>query len=416
MAGTGTSRLATVVAVGLSVVVLGPVRAGDLPEEPPEERRQAPEIDLSVGDDRPRYPFALYVEASAGLTEVDSIATSIQTSVTRNSSGFLDVDESEFGRAAVGWRLPEDRGSFLVRFEGHKETSYEFNTVGNDARAVTPTGTAILATAPVPWYRVNASNGSFRSERRPPLWDPDTEDTVDPNGEPDAAEITRFGPSELNVSRAAPQNLQNRLQFVDFIFQRDFGGRTISGRWTSGLRYSVYEGNVPAGMWLSVTESERLGFTDGGFQRLISFNQDATGVGPTGSLELQLHYFRDRLVLFGQGKFAFIIQSVETNSSAFTVLVSSGVSEDPDPQPVTPFEATLNADRDKSAWQLTAELGVRVRLVEGLRLHLSYVKNSFQDVVLMPTRVFLETDGVSANYKTQDYELDGWIAGVGFQF
>ncbi len=200
------------------------------------------------------------------------------------------------------------------------------------------------------------------------------------------------------------------------MYRRDFGGRRYNGRWATGLRYFAYEGNTAAGAWLNI-DLIGGGFTSATLLRVISFSQEASGAGPRVSLEFRQHFFRDRLTLYQQGRAAFVLQSLETDSGEFLTLV-----RDPVQQVFIPANARLRTDTNKSSWQPGLELGLRVRLLEGFHLYGAYVLDSFQDVVLYPVEITIPENpgqipqGVTAIYKTQDLQMSGWLAGLTFQF
>lgn len=374
--------------------------------------------------------MALYVEASYGSASAADVDSSLITTATRHSSNTTSLDNI-FGRAKLGWRLPADRGVFLISFSGYKEDSYTFSGVGSENAAISPPPTpgtdpaAVVSNVPLTWWTVQIADGRLVASRRPPLWT--ISDDRDGNGRPDPGEV-RFDyaspcpPGRLDcpvtVARSVPDNLQNRLQTVDGLFQRDFGGRRFGGRWTAGLRYFVYEGNIPTSAWLSISYNQGVGlnFTDGTTLRLLRFSQEASGLGPTGSLEFQSHFFRRRLTFYGQSRFAFILESVKTDSGPFfTIALDPGGL-------LLPAPARLQQDLEKSTWHFGVELGARVRLLEGLHVELAFNRTSYQDVLLLPVSITIPEDpgdapqGTVGLYKTQDLEMDTVYLGLGYQF
>jgi len=361
--------------------------------------------------------FNLYVEALAGSTDADPLVTGIISRSTEVSTGSLILDGNRAGRVQVGWELPKGKGSFLLRFEGHKEDSYLFSTVGSQSRAIDPTDGdpfETLAEAPLRWWTVVAANGTQSSLQTTPTWDPNLDDT-DNDRVPDTDEVN-FVPSPNTLSGPAPADLQNRVQSVDLLYQREFGGRRIKGRWSTGIRYFTYKGNVPAGAWLHLDEVG-VGFTNGGVLPLLSFTQDSSGGGPSVTLEIQEHFFRDRLILFQQARAAFVIQSLQTDSGEFFTLVRDSIQNI-----LIPATARLQTDLNKSSWQPGLDLGARIRLLEGFHLNLVLSLSSFQDAVILPTQIIIPenpgqaTQGVAGIYKTQDLQMEGFLAGLSFQF
>ena len=85
-------------------------------------------------------------------------------------------------------------------------------------------------------------------------------------------------------------------------------------------------------------------------------------------------------------------------------------------------QARLQESRDKSTWQNTGEIGVRFKLRNNLRFELGYSITGYLDAIILPSLIVVpETqdqinEGVTALYGTQDYDVEGWHAGMSFQF
>ena len=85
-------------------------------------------------------------------------------------------------------------------------------------------------------------------------------------------------------------------------------------------------------------------------------------------------------------------------------------------------EARALENREKIVWQVTAEVGARVRLLQGVTAEIGYGQTSFQDAVLVPTAFFIPqvaTDvqaGTSILYNTRDLLFGVIHGGVSFQF
>jgi hypothetical protein len=346
--------------------------------------------------------FALYLEAGGGAASANDLNSSIETTSNDTSLATLSLDENFFGRAAIGWQLtPKERGRFVLRFEGYRETNYVFDAQGKQATDSTGSWTG----DPLTWWTVHAEAGGTTSVRTTPI--------CCEEGEPyyDEGEIPN-----LVVESPAPDDLQNRLQSFDLLFERRFGGRKTRAVWTAGLRYYNYDGNVPAGAWLNLVESG-VGYTDGGVLRLLSMQQTASGVGPVFSIELQHGFLRDRLVIFGEARSAFVLQSLEVDSGDFFALVREGSSGT-----LVSTQARLHETTSKSSWQPGFEIGLSVKLAEDFNLYLSYLINSFQDVVILPYNITIPDSpnqafqGVSAVYNTHDLQYDGGVFGFNFQW
>jgi hypothetical protein len=353
----------------------------------------------------------MFVEVAAGSATIDDINSSIATSDESLTQNNLTLDDQDYGRVLVGWTLPADRGSLLIAFEGYKENSYSFDAEGLQSRLSTGAST----TGPLDWWSLSIENGQLNSARTPSVWDQLVNDT-NGDGLADPNEVV-YLPADIVITKSVPDNLLNRVQTIDLLYRRDFGGRRISGRWDAGPRFFQYKGNIPVAAWIAVGASAGEGFTDGLQNRVLVFEEKATGVGPTFSLEIQFHFFRRRLTLYGQGRGAFLITSLSTDSGPFFSLI-----RDPTNATMFPAEARVRRDLDKSTWNLGGELGVRVRLLEGFLFHAAYSVTAYQDAVLLPnTFSFPEnipqsTQGTVALFNTQDLTTTTVRAGFSFQF
>jgi len=361
--------------------------------------------DTDNGDaDKKKSKFAIYVEAAGGSATATDINSSITTTSSRLSLANLSLDGNYFGRAAVGWRLtPKERGKFLLRFEGYREDSYKFDAQGKQAAAV---GVAEGTVDPVVWWTVHSERGGTTSVRTTPIYNPVSDEVYyDEN----------FIPN-LTIHSPAPDDLQNRVQTYDLIYERRFGGRRTRAVWTAGLRYYSYDGNVPAGAWLN-TNFAGVGYTDGGVLRLLTMSQGGSGAGPVFSIELQHGFWRDRLVIFGEARTAFVLQSLETDSGVFFTL-----TRPPSGGALLPAPAMLSESTSKSSWQPSLEIGLAVKLVEGMQLYFSYLVNSYQDVVILPRNITIPAnpnqapEGVSAVYNTHDLQYEGGVFGFNYQW
>jgi len=369
------------------------------------------------GQDSPpekKFRFGIYVEAAGGDMELTPLDASIDTTTFDISEGLFRIDSNGFGRAAIGWQLnPAEKGRFALVYNGYEEDGYAFEAQGMQARA---DGTLFLVTAPVVWWTVNADPSGTQSVRTVPSWNP--ADDANQNNLPDPDEVRYLeDPADrLVVQSPAPNNLQNRLQTYDGIYQREFGGRKTRAAWTAGIRYYIYEGNIPAGAWLNA-DAAGVGYTDGGVLRLITFNQEATGVGPTFSLELQQRFWRDRFQIYGNAHAAFVFANLEADSGRFFTLVRDTTSS-----LFVPVPASLQRSTSKTTWQPGVEIGIRVQAVEGLFFYASWNLNSYQDVLLTPTSIIIPESagqapqGVDGVYNSQDLEYEGGAFGITYQF
>ncbi len=358
--------------------------------------------------------FALYIETQTGAASSDPVSTTMFTLDNLGSISSVTLEDQAAARIAVGWKLPEGRGKFLVVWEGLKETEWSFRGTGLKPNLA---GTSRQAGDLVTWWNVEINGGTLTSQAQIPTWVED-EDDVNENSFPDPEEI-RIEASPLGTTRSVVETLENQVQTLDAMYTRPFGGRWINAGWGVGMRYFVYDGNMPATAWLQPARirEDTEGFTDGANLRLLNFNQATTGFGPAGFTELRLNFFRDRLTLYWIARAAFIIADVETDTGDFFTYVRNSST-----QTITPVAARIQELRSKDIWQTGAEGGVRVRLVDNLVLHLGYFLNSYQDAVLIPSRISIpETtaqapQGVTALYRTRDIRVDGWRGGFSFQF
>jgi len=360
----------------------------------------------------------LFVEIAYGQVEADPVNTSISTSSIDKAVGALVFDENDAGRAVLGWELKNDKGWFLGRFEGYKETSYSYSAEGRQARVVDNNGDPVttLASSPIAWWMIEAGPQSWTATKSAPIWDATTDDT-NGDGVPDAGEVNQdFSNPDVLITNIGPDGLQNRLQVFDALYQRDFGGRKYSGRWNAGMRYFAYEGNILATTWVN-DATAGVGFTDGGFIKPLTFAAETTGIGPTGSLEFRMKFFRDRLIIYGLGRAAFVLQDVTTDSGVFFTLV-----REPSNNTLIPATAQLKTERSKASWHFGLEFGLQIRLVDQLYFNLFYQGTAYQDAILLPTNIIIPDDvnsaaqGTSGVYSTQDYQIEGGFVGLSYQF
>jgi hypothetical protein len=408
------------------------------PEEIPAEPADVPE---ATAEETPERHNGLYVSVGYGMGSFDSFDTSILTDVDQISSGTFEIDEASLGIAAVGWKLREDRGAFRVMFNGYKEESYTYDGIGASSQLVSeqvdlgctasdlegldnvgdspgfitsPEGGRCL----YGWWDVSVRDGRWVAERTPATW---AEGADDANGDSAAnpEEIVILDP-DRRIERSIPDDLQNRLQTVDAVYGREFGGRRYSSQWWAGLRYFVYEGHMLGTAWLDTpADPQGSGFTDGVLLRPLFLAQDASGFGPTVSWEADFNFYNRGLVLYVRGQSAFTFNSISADSGEFfTITRNVGASN--------PFEisapARLSEERDKSSWQNTGEVGARVRLRNGLEFELAYRLSGYLDVVLYPSQIRIPASpaqtaaGTTAVYNTQDVRVESWHGAVGFQF
>lgn len=369
--------------------------------------------------------FALYLETAVGGAGTSDVDTSLETSVQRVTYSTFDPGDRSFGRVVVGWQLPLNRGTFLLRFSGYKEDGgWELTGTGASASV---SGTSTPAETPLPWWTIDMREGLLVATRNAPLWS--SAQDADGDSKPDFDEVT-YGGVDQTTSIAAPTTMQQRARTYDLAFQREFADKGPTdhwtGRWSGGLRHFQLEGAVPVPGWLGHSSGEAgiLGdpglFSEGALLRPLLVNQDTSGIGPAGTLELQFQFLRRRATAYAQGRAAFLIQKLSADSGLVYTLTRRKLDGGPDAFYPTPL--LLQHDVDKTSWQVGAEIGLRFRLLPGLTAALEYHRESQQDVLLLPDRLNIPADieaapfGSDAIFTTQDIDYDGWSAGLSFQF
>lgn len=396
----------------LLVLVSGTVPGPAAQESDPAAPETAAATQETEDTSEKKLPFALYVEAGVGVVSADDLEPSITTENGGESRNLLTLEDMDYYRAALGWKMPDGKGDFRVTFNGYKENGYRFVGEGFQ-KAVTPS--APVGPGCCRYWLVIAEDGNLSSSRFSSFWELATDD-ANGNEIADIEEITTV--LDYENSRTITDNLQNRVQSVDLVYGRTWGKRRYTARWWGGLRYFEYKGNIPAAAWLKSTGVPGNGYTEGFLLKLINFAQDTSGAGPTGAVEADFNFFEDRLTLFLGGQFAFILSELDTDSGDFFTLAQTLTP----PFLNIPVPARLQETRNKSTWHNTGEAGVRVKLKNGLQFEAAYFISGFLDAVLLPTAIQIPANETelglepSAIYKTQDLVFDGWRSGLSFQF
>jgi len=369
-------------------------------------------------ESKSKTPFGLYVEAATGTATAQEIDASISTLSTHIAYSYLNLEDQAYARAALGWRLPYGKGDFRLRFDGFKEDGFRFTSTGVQSALDQTLDVANSITGNLDWWAIDVEDGDVHSVRTPPVWDPLTDD-ANANGTVEPEEV-RYPNVDMDFTSGIASDLQNRAQAIDLMYGRMFGSGRVTARWWAGLRYFVYEGNIVSAAWLQTTPTGE-GFTENALLPLMNFYNESTGIGPTGAMEVDLNFFDDRLSLYLQGQFAFMMMDLSVDSGPFATLVLYQ-PQGSNARYVIPIDAHLTATRNKSTWQDAIEGGVRVKMRNGLQLELAYYVNGFLDVIILPAEISIPENreeaaqGSSALYRTQDYVLDGWRAGIAFQF
>jgi hypothetical protein len=400
----GTGLLLALLAPGTSAIAQD--EAASASEEPGSEETKS------------KTPFGLYVEAAAGQATAREIDASITTLTTHRAYSYLNLEDQAYARAALGWRLPHGKGDFRIRFDGFKEDGYTFSSSGVQAALDQSLDVPNAVTGNLDWWALEVVDGAVHAVRTPPVWDPLVDD-ANANGSVEPEEV-RYPYVDLDFNSNIASDLQNRAQAIDLMYGRKFGSGRYSARWWAGFRYFVYEGNIKSAAWLQTTPTGE-GYTDNALLPLLNFHNESSGWGPMGSMEVDFNFFDDRLALYLQGEFAFMMMDLSVESGPFATLVVYQ-PQGSNVRYVIPIDADLAATRNKSTWQDAAEAGVRLKLRNGLQLELAYRVTGYLDVIIMPSDISIPENreeaaqGSSALYRTQDYVLEGWRAGIAFQF
>ncbi len=353
---------------------------------------------------------ALYLEVGFAGGAFEEIDPSVQTDPNFVSRATLEIESIFGGRAVVGWKLPFDRGRYVLAFEGFEEDSYEFEAAGLFNQVLGPFGVETTTTL-YPWWSVRSSDsGRVDGVRNPPIWtDADQDNNLDP-GEVAA------GAADLLFSSPTTDTLKNTTQTWDLLYQREWGGRRFRGAWSAGVRAFLYEGTVPMAAWLGLDALlPGTQYTDGTVIRLVPLAQETKGWGPTGSGEAQYNFARGRVVVYLQARAAFLLQDMEVDSGPFVTYALGTIGTKVAP-------ARLEQTLDKSVWQLTGEIGGRIRVLPGTHLLLSYAYRSYMDALLLPVEIQIPRvenqveGGTIGLYKSHDLRIASYHAGLSFQF
>lgn len=401
------------------------VAAQDAPPPPPPpaeepattEAPAAPAEEPAAPAEKPdepkeKMPFGLYVEAAVGQASADDLQTGIQTLTTSVTDSVLSLEDQQYVRAAIGWKLPHGKGDFRLRFDGFKEDGYALTSQGLQSSLDPDLGVQNPINGNLLWWTVDVKDGQMHAVRTPPQWDP-TADDANGNGEVDPDEVRYIG-ADLDFTSTTAPDLKNHAQVIDALYGRTFGKRRYTARWWAGMRYFSYQGNIQSTAWMMTTNTGD-GFTENALLPLMNFKQDSSGIGPTGAMEADFNFFDDRFTAYLSGQFAFMVTSVSVDSGLFSTLVD----DSPD---VLAARGHIEESRDKSTWQITAEAGMRLKLRSGIQFEAAYFRMGFLDVILIPNQIQVPgkpvevPQGTAALYNTQDYIMEGWRFGVGFQF
>jgi len=269
-----------------------------------------------------------------------------------------------------------------------------------------------------PWWHVNIKDGVLRTTKTPPVWNSATDD-ANGNALPDFNELT-FPTTEVDLTAQVPKDLGNTIQTWDLAYRREFGGQKIRARWKAGLRYLHVEGAILTPSWLKGTpDPADFGFSDGVLSNFLLIDQKTQGYGPMGSGEIQFHFWRQRFTLYGELEAAFLVQSLQADSGAFTYFARDESTEE---HLLVPGQGHVARDINKNAWNATIELGMRARLLEGFYVILDWNKTGYLDSILIPIDLAIPANaaevslGTSARFVSRDYIVSTIHLGLSFQF
>ena len=428
MSSNGSKRL---LGWCLLVLALGPAAAQTGDETPAQPTEPA----ATPTSSEQRVPwwggrFALYLETAYGTASSEALDTSLETDIKHVAFSTFDPGDRTYGRVTVGWQLPIQRGHVLLRLTGYKEDGGWSSEARGLQTALDPSSSgSVEATEPVFWWDVRMTPGHIQSFRDAPTWnealhDADGDSRADPN------ELV-YGGVDSQFAGSAPDTLEQVSRTLDLLYQREFADKgptdRWTGRWATGIRHFDLAGAVPMAAWLGLhsaatTEGDPGLFSEGALLRPILLNQETKGNGPTGMLELQYHFLRRRATAYAQGRAAFLLQQLSTDSGLAYTLTQYPIGTDPVTNALYPTPMQLVHEVDKTAWQVGAEIGLRFRILPGFDAMIEYHTESQQDVLLMPDKIIIPIIideaqfGTSAIYGTKDIDHDGWSAGLSFQF
>jgi hypothetical protein len=361
--------------------------------------------------------FAMYLETRGGPASIDQISNPLTTGEQSSSASEIDFNGSKVGQFTAGWTLPRGRGQYLLTYTGVADGDYELNATGSQKSYDVVTGqSSHVIDFAVPWWHVTVRDGQLTTTKTPPVWDA-TLDDANANSLPDRDEFRFPTPPEFTGTASIPKDLGNSIQTWDLLYRREFGGIKIRSRWTAGVRYLSYKGAIVTPYWLNSQASPAgFGYSDGIQNAFIVMQQSTTGVGPVGSGEVQFNFFRQRLTLYVLVQAAFLLEKLDTDSGAFTYLAL-------DPGgPFFPGSGRIQSSFSKSAWNVTGEAGVRVKLLEGFHLIVSWNRTGYLDAMVVPNSLSVPAKpdqialGTTARFITRDFDVTSVNLGLSFQF
>jgi hypothetical protein len=406
------------VEVGVFVVGLGSGLPTARAEDPAPKKADAAAAPAETPKKKDPFfgtTFAMYLETRGGPASIDKVSNPLPSGPQSSSASEIGFNGSKAGQFTVGWTLPRGRGQYLLTYNGIADGDYELNATGSQKSYVVVQGQAgHNIDFFEPWWHVTVNNGQLRTTKTPPVWDAQLDD-ANSNGVPDPGEF-RFPTTTFDGSASIPSDLGNSIQTWDLHYRREFGGIKIRSRWTAGIRYLSYKGAIVTPFWLTGQASPAgFGYSDGIQNAFMIMQQSTSGYGPVGSGEIQFNFFRQRLTLYALAQAAFLLETLHTDSGAFTYLAQ-------DAGGFFPGSGRIEDDVSKSSWNVGGEAGVRVKMLEGFHLIVAWNRTGYLDTMLVPNSLSLPTNptqtsqGTTARFVTRDFDITTISLGLSFQF
>jgi hypothetical protein len=406
--------------VGILAAGLGAGNRAARAEEPPPPKESAPAAPAAAPKKKEPFfgdRFAMYLETRGGPASINAIDNSNSSGAKSSSSNELNFSGSKAGQFTAGWTLPRGRGQYLLTYTGISDGDLELDATGMQQSYIN-TGGGIPAVIgfQLPWWHVTIRDGHLTTTKAPPVWNLNIDD-ANGNLRPDPDEF-RYPNTTASLSTTVPKSLDNRVQTWDLYYRREFGGVKIRGRWTAGVRYLSFEGALLTPAWIaSPSSTNGFGYSDGLQNNFLLMQQSTKGWGPVGSGEADFNFFRQRLTLYAMVQAAFIVETLDADSGAFTFLAVNPV-----PGSYFPGTGRIHDNVSKTSWNTTFEAGLRVRLLPGFNLVLDWNTTGYLDTMLIPTTIAIPDNatqieqGTTARYVSRDYVVSSVALGLSFQF
>lgn len=385
-------------------------------EDPAPKKDEAPAASAEPAKKKEPFfgnHFAMYLETRGGPADIDDLRAPVSSGAQSNSIDEISFSSNKTGQFTIGWTLPRGRGQYLLTYTGVADGNFGLDAQGTQEKYV-PVGTTATIDFLAPWWHLTINDGHLRVTKTPPVWGP--ADDLNGNGFPDPGEL-RFPATTVDLQSTTPTDLGNLLQTWDLLYRREFGGLKIHARWAAGVRYLDYEGAVPIPTWLTgVPAVNGVGYSDGVQNPFLVMQQKTTGFGPTGSGEIDFSFFRRRLTLYGLVQAAYLMENLKADSGTFMYLARDNANG------LYPGPGRIHDDLNKSSWNTTVEVGVRVKILEGFHFIADWNKTGYLDTVVVPADLSIPTNaqqtelGTTATFVSRDLIVTTVNVGLSFQF